>query len=65
MRFSIFIDGVSFDDDFNEYDFVLLDIGLPGIDGIELSKKNEHKAEYIILFTSVENRVYEVFDKMY
>lgn len=48
MCFSIFIDGESFYDDFNEYDLVLLDIDLPGIDGIELSKKIEHKVENII-----------------
>lgn len=57
----VFEDGESFLANNVRYDIVLLDIELPGIDGIEVSKKIIYKDTYIVFLTSTPDRVFEAF----
>lgn len=43
--------------DLNKYDLVLLDLGLPGIDGIELCKKFREKSKIPIIISSARSSV--------
>ncbi|WP_044417913.1 response regulator transcription factor [Halarcobacter anaerophilus] len=43
--------------DLNSYDLVLLDLGLPGIDGIELCKKFREKSKIPIIISSARSSV--------
>ncbi|MEA4820798.1 MAG: response regulator [Erysipelotrichales bacterium] len=57
----IFDDGESFLVSKTNFDFIILDIELPGIDGIEISKLIVKADSFVIFLTSLEDRVFEAF----
>lgn len=63
IHLEIFNNGESFLVSNANFDFIILDIELPGLDGIEISKRIENTNTFIIFLTSLEERVFEAFGK--
>ncbi|MEA4822363.1 MAG: response regulator [Erysipelotrichales bacterium] len=61
IHLEIFNDGESFLMKETNFDLIILDIELPGIDGIKLSKSITNKKTKIVFLTSTSDRVYEAF----
>lgn len=57
----IYCDSISYLKSSKKYDITILDIQMPGIDGIELSKKIADKTRIIIFVTSIKERMQEAF----
>lgn len=57
----LFNDGQSYLDSSEQYDITILDIQMPKIDGIELSKQIKNKTKMIIFVTSLKERMQDAF----